>query len=148
MVNNLLLAMSVLSQSADLVTNMKEEREINLALNARPDLKGLKVPIIKIVSHFDLGKIKKRSFNLILIISGSPRVDGDEEEDEFDDLDNEFDLPHSDSEAMLSSRLNIGTNVSGFATPSDAYGVNPEIPRLTYGQEVINYILISVISQD
>ncbi|KAI3737788.1 hypothetical protein L2E82_27800 [Cichorium intybus] len=25
-------------------------------------------------------------------IKGSPRVDGDEEEDEFDDLDNEFDL--------------------------------------------------------
>ncbi|KAI3750608.1 hypothetical protein L2E82_21291 [Cichorium intybus] len=77
-------------------------------------------------------------------IKGSPRVDGDEEEDEFDDLDNEFDLasndrrdPHSVAEAMLSSRLNIGrgtSNVSGFNTPSEGY-LNPDIPLLTNGHE-------------
>ncbi|XP_024972222.1 cellulose synthase A catalytic subunit 2 [UDP-forming]-like [Cynara cardunculus var. scolymus] len=80
-------------------------------------------------------------------IKGSPRVDGDEEEDEFDDLDNEFDLgsnhrrdPHSYAEAVLSSRLNFGhgaSNGSGFATPSEmeAAALDPEIPLLTYGQE-------------
>ncbi|KVH99583.1 Cellulose synthase [Cynara cardunculus var. scolymus] len=80
-------------------------------------------------------------------IKGSPRVDGDEDEEEFDDLDNEFDLanyprrdPHSVAEAVLSSRLNIGrgtSHASGFATPSevDAATLNPEIPLLTYGQE-------------
>ncbi|KAH9757620.1 cellulose synthase A catalytic subunit 2 [Citrus sinensis] len=46
-------------------------------------------------------------------IKGSPRVDGDEEEDDTDDLENEFDIndrkdPHHIAEAMLSSRLNIG----------------------------------------
>ncbi|KAJ9560676.1 hypothetical protein OSB04_005836 [Centaurea solstitialis] len=80
-------------------------------------------------------------------IKGSPRVDGDEEEEEADDLDNEFDLgsndrrdPQSYAEAVLSSRLNFGhgaSNGSGFATPSemDAAALDPEIPLLTYGQE-------------
>ncbi|XP_076894277.1 cellulose synthase A catalytic subunit 2 [UDP-forming]-like [Bidens hawaiensis] len=75
-------------------------------------------------------------------IKGSPRVDGDEDEDGFDDLDHEFDLAnsHGVSEAVLSSCLNIGrgaSNASGFATPSevDAAALNPEIPLLTYDQE-------------
>ncbi|MCD9645665.1 Cellulose synthase A catalytic subunit 2 [Datura stramonium] len=72
-------------------------------------------------------------------IKGSPRVEGDDEEDEFDDLDNEFD-PHQTAEAALSARLNVGRgnpNASGFATPSemDPATLGTEIPLLTYGQE-------------
>ncbi|KAL2503708.1 putative cellulose synthase A catalytic subunit 9 [UDP-forming] [Abeliophyllum distichum] len=77
-------------------------------------------------------------------IKGSPRVDGDEDEDEFDDLDNEFDYnsnerrdPHQISEAALSARLNIGRSTSGITTPSelDSTAIGTEIPLLTYGQE-------------
>ncbi|KAL0438260.1 UNVERIFIED_CONTAM: Cellulose synthase A catalytic subunit [UDP-forming] [Sesamum latifolium] len=71
-------------------------------------------------------------------IKGSPRVDGDEDEDEFDDLENEFDYNAQHiAEAPLSSRLNIGRTASGISTPSelDPSGVNSEIPLLTYGQE-------------
>ncbi|KDO83760.1 hypothetical protein CISIN_1g001373mg [Citrus sinensis] len=79
-------------------------------------------------------------------IKGSPRVDGDEEEDDTDDLENEFDIndrkdPHHIAEAMLSSRLNIGRGsqayVSGITTPSevDSVSVAQEIPLLTYGNE-------------
>ncbi|KAK4354623.1 hypothetical protein RND71_026817 [Anisodus tanguticus] len=72
-------------------------------------------------------------------IKGSPRVEGDDEEDEFDDLDNEFD-PHQTAEAALSARLNVGRrnpNASGYATPSemDPAALGTEIPLLTYGQE-------------
>ncbi|KAJ8561446.1 hypothetical protein K7X08_027636 [Anisodus acutangulus] len=72
-------------------------------------------------------------------IKGSPRVEGDDEEDEFDDLDNEFD-PHQTAEAALSARLNVGRgnpNGSGYATPSemDPAALGTEIPLLTYGQE-------------
>ncbi|KAH9757621.1 cellulose synthase A catalytic subunit 2 [Citrus sinensis] len=54
-------------------------------------------------------------------IKGSPRVDGDEEEDDTDDLENEFDIndrkdPHHIAEAMLSSRLNIGRVFSAAVT--------------------------------
>lgn len=74
-------------------------------------------------------------------------MDGDEEEDDTDDLENEFDIndrrdPHHIAEAMLSARLNIGrgtqAHVSGITTPSeaDSASVAPEIPLLTYGQEV------------
>ncbi|KAL7617921.1 hypothetical protein Lser_V15G00239 [Lactuca serriola] len=71
-------------------------------------------------------------------IKGSPRVEGDEEEDEFDDLDNEFDVRNC--EAVLSSRLNTNpesANIYGFATPSemDEATLNPDIPLLTYSQE-------------
>ncbi|KAL6524947.1 Cellulose synthase A catalytic subunit 2 UDP-forming [Orobanche minor] len=78
-------------------------------------------------------------------IKGSPRVDGDEDEDEFDDLENEFDYngyygnekrdPHQISEAAYSNRL--GRTASGFTNQSelDPSAVNSEIPLLTYGQE-------------
>jgi hypothetical protein len=82
-------------------------------------------------------------------IAGSPRVDGDEEEEDTDDLENEFDIgvndrrdPRHVAEALLSARLNTGrgsqAHVSGFATPSefDFASVAPEIPLLTYGEEV------------
>ncbi|GER34053.1 cellulose synthase [Striga asiatica] len=73
-------------------------------------------------------------------IKGSPRVDGDEEEDEFDDLEHEFDYygnPQHLAEAALSARFNIGQNASGIAVPSELSGsaIDPEIPLLTYGQE-------------
>ncbi|KAL0302559.1 UNVERIFIED_CONTAM: Cellulose synthase A catalytic subunit [UDP-forming] [Sesamum calycinum] len=77
-------------------------------------------------------------------IKGSPRVDGDEDEDEFDDLENEFDYNGNErrdhqhiAEGALSGRLNIGRTASGITTPSelDATAINSEIPLLTYGQE-------------
>ncbi|KAM3289896.1 cellulose synthase A catalytic subunit 2 [Capsicum chacoense] len=72
-------------------------------------------------------------------IKGSPRVEGDDEEEEFDDLDNEFD-PHQTAEAALSARLNVGRgnpNGSVYATPSemDPAALGTKIPLLTYGQE-------------
>ncbi|KAL3641107.1 Cellulose synthase A catalytic subunit 6 [UDP-forming] [Castilleja foliolosa] len=76
-------------------------------------------------------------------IKGSPRVDGDEDEDEFDDLENEFDYnngyekrdPHQMSETGYSNRL--GRTASGITNRSelDPSAVNSEIPLLTYGQE-------------
>ncbi|PHU20059.1 Cellulose synthase A catalytic subunit 2 [UDP-forming] [Capsicum chinense] len=75
-------------------------------------------------------------------IKGSPRVDGDDEEDEFDDLDHEFDYdgtPRHISEAALAARLGRAnnSNASGLNTPAevDPAALNSEIPLLTYGQE-------------
>ncbi|KAL5560202.1 hypothetical protein UlMin_036413 [Ulmus minor] len=77
-------------------------------------------------------------------IKGSPRVEGDEEEDDIDDLENEFHIanggdPHNLSEAMLAARLNMGrgSQVNGSSPPSemDAASVAADIPLLTYGQE-------------
>lgn len=77
---------------------------------------------------------------------GSPRVDGDEEEEEFDDLDNEFEYGGNDpqhfAEAGLSSRLSTGRghqrNASGVTAPyeMESSPLNPDIPLLTYDQEV------------
>ncbi|KZV16530.1 cell synthase A catalytic subunit 2 [Dorcoceras hygrometricum] len=77
-------------------------------------------------------------------IKGSPRVDGDEEEDEFDDLENEFDynsderrVPLQFSEAGHFTRHSIGRSASGITVPSevDPSNLNSDIPLLTYGQE-------------
>ncbi|KAJ4951038.1 hypothetical protein NE237_027870 [Protea cynaroides] len=81
-------------------------------------------------------------------IKGSPRVEGDEEEEDVDDLDNEFDFGGNNwsdaqhiAEAQLSARLNVGrgspVDASGVSVPSnlDSSSHNPEIPLLTYGQE-------------
>ena len=81
------------------------------------------------------------------LIPGSPRVEGDEEEEDTDDLENEFHIqhggdPHNLADAMLAARLNVGrgsqVNGSGITTPSelDSASVATDIPLLTYGQEV------------
>lgn len=78
-------------------------------------------------------------------IAGSPRVEGDEEEEDTDDLENEFDIankdPHSVSEAILYPHLSVGrgsyANGSGnLASDLDSSSVPTDIPLLTYGQEV------------
>uniref|UniRef100_A0A5B7B0B0 Cellulose synthase n=1 Tax=Davidia involucrata TaxID=16924 RepID=A0A5B7B0B0_DAVIN len=81
-------------------------------------------------------------------IKGSPRVEGDEEEDDIDDLEHEFDFgnldalgPQQAAVAMLSAHLNTGrgghTTTSGIPTHSehDSSPRSPEIPLLTYGEE-------------
>nr|AIA61439.1 cellulose synthase [Boehmeria nivea] len=79
-------------------------------------------------------------------LKGSPRVEGDEEEEDTDDLENEFHIqhggdPHNLTDAMLAARLNVGrgsqVNGSGITTPSelDSASVATDIPLLTYGQE-------------
>ncbi|XP_022875255.1 cellulose synthase A catalytic subunit 2 [UDP-forming]-like isoform X1 [Olea europaea var. sylvestris] len=77
-------------------------------------------------------------------IKGSPRVDGDEDEDGFDDLENEFDYngnerrdPQQIAAAALSAHLNIGRSASGITIPLqwDSSVVASEFPLLTYGQE-------------
>ncbi|XP_073142642.1 cellulose synthase A catalytic subunit 6 [UDP-forming]-like [Henckelia pumila] len=72
-------------------------------------------------------------------IKGSPRVDGDEDEDEFDDLENEFERkdPLHFSGSGIYGRNNIGRSASRITDSSDTHPshVNSEIPLLTYGQE-------------
>lgn len=76
---------------------------------------------------------------------GSPRVEGDEEEDDTDDLENEFDYASNDprdpryiTEAMVSTRLNVGhgSQVNDTQSEVDSSSIAPGIRLLTYGQEV------------
>ncbi|OIW19999.1 hypothetical protein TanjilG_31913 [Lupinus angustifolius] len=81
-------------------------------------------------------------------IKGSPRVEGDEEEDDIDDLDNEFDYGYRDafglqttSDSVLfgsrHARRDSSYSMSGIS-PSlelDSSLLNSEIPLLTYGEE-------------
>ncbi|KAF2291123.1 hypothetical protein GH714_020256 [Hevea brasiliensis] len=94
------------------VTSVKETERANLpdlpcyeyerrrgtkpALNAKPDTSASKVSLF------------------LLCYVGNPRVEGDEEEEDTDDLENEFDIsatarsePHHIADAMLTARLNI-----------------------------------------
>ncbi|KAL9234158.1 hypothetical protein vseg_009057 [Gypsophila vaccaria] len=82
-------------------------------------------------------------------LKGSPRVEGDDDEDDTDDLENELKYaskfndsndPRQVAEAMLSGRANGGrahSSASGFTTPAelDPAALGTEIPLLTYGQE-------------
>ncbi|KAF7127297.1 hypothetical protein RHSIM_Rhsim11G0082600 [Rhododendron simsii] len=71
-------------------------------------------------------------------IKGSPRVDGDEEEDEFDDLDNEFEhgsnSPQHVSEAALVSHRRTGHSHAPFVK-MESSALNPGIPFPAYDQE-------------
>ncbi|GAU35054.1 hypothetical protein TSUD_69770 [Trifolium subterraneum] len=78
-------------------------------------------------------------------LKGSPRVEGDEEEDGIDDIDNEFDYDLDDfgqpqhPDSVFSGRLNTGrgsnTNISGANSEHGSPPLNSEIPLLTYGEE-------------
>ncbi|CAI0396170.1 unnamed protein product [Linum tenue] len=83
-------------------------------------------------------------------LKGSARVEGDEDEEGIDDLENEFHIrdhgysrdPNNIAEAMLSSRLNFGRyqqySDSGLGMPLErdyAGSLNPKVPLLTYGEE-------------
>ncbi|KAI3981854.1 hypothetical protein MKX01_017271 [Papaver californicum] len=68
-------------------------------------------------------------------IKGSPRVQGDEDEDGVDDLENELGYYHGQHliEQELSSRLKIARALRSSADASSS--LNPDIPLLTYDQE-------------
>ncbi|XP_021737744.1 cellulose synthase A catalytic subunit 6 [UDP-forming]-like [Chenopodium quinoa] len=79
-------------------------------------------------------------------IKGSARVEGDEDEDDLDDIENELRYAHKDNdpqhiaEAIFSSRLNVGrapSNASGLSTPAelDPAAHSNEQLLLTFGQE-------------
>lgn len=80
-------------------------------------------------------------------LAGTPRVEGDEEEDDIDDLDNEFCYgnldalgSHQVAEAVLSSHLNVGRgshyNARIPTHTEHESSLGSEIPLLTYGEEV------------
>ncbi|KAI3820037.1 hypothetical protein L1987_13893 [Smallanthus sonchifolius] len=70
-------------------------------------------------------------------IKGSPRVNGDEEEDEFDDLVDEFDLRNSDRRDPHHSfsELHLHANFGSATLEVDAPALSHGIPLLTYGEE-------------
>ncbi|KAL9274200.1 Cellulose synthase A catalytic subunit 6 [UDP-forming]-like protein [Drosera capensis] len=85
------------------------------------------------------------SFRSQFVGHGSARVDGDEEEDDIDDIENElayrgYGRDHEYmSESVASGRVNTlaASITSGLATPSelDTSAVVADIPLLTYGEE-------------
>ncbi|XP_026391601.1 cellulose synthase A catalytic subunit 2 [UDP-forming]-like [Papaver somniferum] len=72
-------------------------------------------------------------------IKGSPRVEGDEDEDDVDDLENELGYYHGQYliEQELSVRLKIARAHRNSADASSiaSSSLNPDIPLLTYDQE-------------
>jgi hypothetical protein len=75
---------------------------------------------------------------------GSPRVEGDEEEEGSDDIldelnfcriygSNSFRLPHN----QLQSQSSLVQSSSIWAAPYDLRNVESNIPLLTYGEEVL-----------
>ncbi|KAI9078313.1 hypothetical protein K1719_039689 [Acacia pycnantha] len=76
-------------------------------------------------------------------IKGSPRVEGDDDEDDIDDLDNEFDYgdldasgPHPMSDGRLQTGRGSNSNSSGIPANLDhESSLNSDIPLLTYGEE-------------
>lgn len=92
----------------------------------------------------------------IVILEGSARVEGDEDEDDLDDIENELKFardnnPQHIAEAMFSRGLNVGrapSNASGLSTPAelDPTALPTETLLLTYGQEVETIICFRSLS--
>ncbi|KAJ0041031.1 hypothetical protein Pint_27060 [Pistacia integerrima] len=74
-------------------------------------------------------------------LKGSPRVEGDEEEDDIDDIDNEFDYgnldglgPQQAAEGAMSTRSRSNSGIRA-RSELDSSPLNSNIPLLTYGEE-------------
>ncbi|CAA2989888.1 cellulose synthase A catalytic subunit 5 [UDP-forming]-like [Olea europaea subsp. europaea] len=100
-------------------------------LNIGRSASGITIP-----SELDSSAIASK---ISLLTYGTPRVEGDEDEDEFKDLENEFDYNSNESRdrqqiaaAFLSTHLNIGRSASRVATPPefDSSVIASEIPLL------------------
>lgn len=76
-----------------------------------------------------------------IYITGSPRVEGDEEEDGADDLEHEF--KYDDYEALTyaqnAGEISLEHRGSAELVVSSKLDPDLEIPLLTYGEEVLNY---------
>nr|APU87553.1 CesA9 [Plantago cunninghamii] len=69
-------------------------------------------------------------------IKGSPRVDGDEDEDDTDDIENEFDYNgYGNDPQQMSESATYGRHHVRTPSEIDPSAINSEIPLLTYGQE-------------
>ncbi|CAI9786568.1 unnamed protein product [Fraxinus pennsylvanica] len=82
------------------------------------------------------------------VLHGSPGVDSDDDEDEFDYNSTERKDPEQIAAASLSAHHNIGRSASGIAIPSelDFSVIALEIPLLTYGQEVVGGSILALVS--
>lgn len=69
-----------------------------------------------------------------LYLSGSPRVEGDDEEDDVDDLDNEFSYRQGNAKAGSKWQLQGQEDVD--LSSSSRHEPQHRIPRLTSGQQV------------
>lgn len=80
-----------------------------------------------------------------IYITGSPRVEGDKEESEIDDLEHEFDYGNIEASGFTQSVGAIpsgrgghaGSTGSATSSKHDSSSQGLEVPLLTYGEEVI-----------
>jgi len=140
MENRLWHVTNVHSLCVDLAMSTKDEKAIKLVHSAKPVSNVLKVRCLLDQISLVFCECRRFSdlFGLCCCLLGSPRVEGDEEEDDIDDLDNEFEYGNNGigfdqvSEGMSISRRNSGFPQSDL----DSAPPGSQIPLLTYGDEV------------
>lgn len=148
----LLLATNVLSLFVDRAMSTKEERVIKLALSAKLDTSELKVCMFCCFMRTSEDARLSTSdtlhlFNIYGFDSGSPRVEGDEEEDDIDDIEHEFDYGVGSLGRQGSGRVpsvyggsgHTGSYENATSSRQDSSTPGIEIPLLTYGEEVNIY---------
>lgn len=92
-----------------------------------------------------IDKARTQYIRIVLCFTGSPRVDGDEEEDEADDLENEFSFCNANSNVASGSKFDVQskwnwrgphskTGASTSVLSHHNAKTNSSFPRLTYGE--------------
>lgn len=112
-VNSLSRATSVVFRCADRAMSMREEREANFALNAKPDTSALKVGILGLVLSLKMNYFSCFIFLHMDDLIGSARVEGDDDEEDIDDIEHEFNMDEQTKntnivEAMLHGKMSYG----------------------------------------
>ena len=123
--------MNVPSLSAVLAMSTRGKMELSVALNARldTDVSGVSTSLW-IFFLFCLVFVGEQVF---WIVAGSPRVEGDEDEDDVDDIENEFNYAQGANKGRRQQR-------HGEEFSSSSRHESQPIPLLTHGHTVMIYI--------
>ena len=126
---SLLLAMNVLSLCVVLAMSTRGKMELSAALTARLDTDDSGVSFL-FLSVFSICCCMCLTTSFFWNVAGSPRVEGDEDEDDVDDIENEF--------SYAQGGANKPRRREEFSS-SSRHDSQP-IPLLTHGHAVRTYI--------